>query len=96
MSSPFQIAPRLTRDWCQIGTRLVPAWYQIGAVAPPAVEAPEFPLFPPADAVEEADMVDGDHVEGMEEDVGEGFLGGFEEFPWVIGVVPMDEGYTSE
>ena len=72
------------------------AWYQIGAVTPPAMEAPGILLFPPANAVEEVDMVDGDHVEGMEEEVGEGFLGGFEEFPWVIGVVPMDEGYTSE
>ena len=88
----------LLEEWVPApdGTPSTIAWYQIGAVAPPAMDAPEFPLFPPADAVEEADMVDGDHVEGMEEEVGEGFLGGFEEFPWVIGVVPMDKGYTSE
>ena len=88
----------LLEEWVPApnGTHSTIAWYQIGAVAPPAMDAPEFPLFPPADAVEEADMVDGDHVEGMEEDVGEGFLGGFEDFPWVVGVVPMDEGYTTE
>ena len=82
------------------GTHSTIAWYQIGAMAPPAADmvAPAFafPQFPPAAAVEDANMIDGDHVEGMEEEVGEGFLGGFDEFPWVVGVAPMDEGYTSE
>ena len=81
------------------GSHSTIVWYQIGAMAPPAAAVMEefvFPQFPPAAAVEDDNMIQEDHVEGMEEEVGEGFLGGFNEFPWVVGVMPMDEGYTSE